>query len=190
MSPQRAFLFRSDAQNCIARFLIQRICLELHPNAFPNFKRVPQHQIFRLSIDGRALPCRRDPGGPDLDPPVNAIDVHKARAADHTAGTALYRCKHHRLSAFLLLERLVNQALKVFRRFHGIGNPAKNVFQIRLRNFPEELGVLAAHRLETNHGTFQRQRHDDIQRTGAHAFLSQFRRSMHYLASCGVFRHL
>jgi hypothetical protein len=86
----------------------------------------------------------------------------------------LYYRKHDRLPALLFIKGLVDQPLEVRPRFHGVGNPAKDVFQIILRNFPKQFCVLRAHGFETDHGTLQSQRQDNIQRTCAHDFLSQY----------------
>ena len=51
MPPQSTFLFCADAQNRVARLLVQSIGLEFHPHALPHFKSVPQHQVFRLGIN-------------------------------------------------------------------------------------------------------------------------------------------
>src|ERR1700684_3667107 len=46
MAAKRAFFFGADAENRIARLLIERVCLQLDSHAFPDFEGVPQHEIF------------------------------------------------------------------------------------------------------------------------------------------------
>ena len=65
---------------------------------------------------------------------------------------------------FLLVKNLLNETLKVIARFHAVGNPLEDVVESVPGNFPEDLGVLAAYGFESDNTTFQRDRHDDIQR--------------------------
>ena len=50
MAAKRALFFRADAENRVARFLVQRIGFQFDPNASPDFKGVAQHQIFRFGV--------------------------------------------------------------------------------------------------------------------------------------------
>src|SRR5262249_25696631 len=51
MFPQGAFFFGSKPQDGTPRALIQRVGLELHAKALPDFKGMAQHQIFRFGVD-------------------------------------------------------------------------------------------------------------------------------------------
>ena len=82
MPAQRAFFFGANAENGVTGFLVERVGLQLDAETSPDFKGVSQHQVFGLGVDGGALPGGCDPGGTDLDPPVDAVDVHEAGAAD------------------------------------------------------------------------------------------------------------
>jgi len=150
MSAQRAFFFRADAQDGVARSLIQSVGFEFDANALPDLERMAQHQIFRFSIDGAALPCRRNPGGTNLDATIHAVDVHEAGAADHFPGAALNGSKDHGLAALLFVESLRDDLLKVLFRFHAVGNPLEDVIDAILRDIPEELGVVWTNRFKTN----------------------------------------
>src|SRR5580704_18582798 len=159
---QRAFFFRADAKNCVARFFVQRVGLEFDANASPDFEGMAQHQIFGFGIDHRALPWDCDPGRADLDAAVGAIDIHEACAADHAAGGALDRGEDHRLTPLLLGESFLDEALKIFRSFHGVGNPAEDVFEVVLRYIPEKFRRFPANGFQANHGAFQGYRQHDF----------------------------
>src|SRR5580658_8392319 len=108
-----ALFFGADAENRVARLLVQRIRFQFNPRASPDFKGMAQHQVFRFGVDRRALPRRRDPGRADLDSPVDAVDVHEPRAANYAPRSAFDRGKHNRLAALLFGEGFVDQPLEV-----------------------------------------------------------------------------
>src|SRR5208282_3410451 len=191
VAAQCAFFFRADAENCVARFFVERVGLEFDANASPHFEGVSQHQIFGFGVDRGALPWYRDPGRADLDAAVVAVDIHKASAADHAAGCTLDRGKDYRLTALLLGESFLDEALKIFRSLHRVGNPAEDVFQVVLRYLPEKFGVFPANRLQANHGALQRYRHNDLLRSGVEHIFHKCARGEarrvsvpSYLASC------
>ena len=66
------------------------------------------------------------------------------------------------LAAFLFLESLLDETLKVFARSscgrESSGKCRRGIFG----DFPEEFGMLAANRLEANDGTFQRERCNNL----------------------------
>src|SRR5207249_3514780 len=79
---ERAFLLGADAQNGLARTLVQRVRLDLDADAAQRLESVPQHQVFRLGVDRGALPRAGDPRPADFDAAVRAVDVSVARRAD------------------------------------------------------------------------------------------------------------
>src|SRR5580704_10719665 len=92
---QDAFFFRADAEDRVARSLIQSVGLEFDEQALPDFESVAQHEVLGFGVDGSALPRRGDPGGADFHSAVDSVDVHEAGAADHLPGTILDSGKRH-----------------------------------------------------------------------------------------------
>jgi len=70
-----AFLSGTNARQCLPGIGVERVGLELHPDAAQGLEGVPQLQVSRVGIDGRPLSGRGNPGAADLHPPVVAVDV-------------------------------------------------------------------------------------------------------------------
>ena len=156
---ERAFLLGADAQNGLARTLVQRVRLELDADAAQRLESVPQHQVFRLGVDRGALPRAGDPRPADFDAAVRAVDVSVARRADGPARGALDRGERQGRARGLLRERRLDIRAHLLRRADGSGNPAPQVLVqagLAQRRVMRERQRLQAHVLP-----FERHRFDD-----------------------------
>ena len=79
---KRAFLGGADARQRLPRLRVERIGLELHPDAAQGLEGVPQLQVFRFGVDGGPLPSRGNSGPADLHAPVVAVDIEITRRSD------------------------------------------------------------------------------------------------------------
>ena len=163
MAAQRAFFFRADAQDGVARSLIERVGLEFETKAVPDFEGVAQHKIFRLGINCGAVPGWRNPSGADFDAAIGAVEVHEARAADYFCGASFNGCEDYRIATLLFGESFFDNALKVFKGVESVREPLEDIVDIVPGDIPENFGVAAAQRVEANYGTFQRDGRDNVQ---------------------------
>ncbi len=164
MPAQRAFFFRAEAQYRVARPVIQRVRFQFDSEALPDFKGMPQHQIFCLRVDCGALPGWGDPRRTNLDSAIGTIDVHEASTADHASGASLDRCEYHRFAAFLLAQCFLTRCLKSSARLHAVGNPMKDVIERVFGDVPELFRMFVANGLQTNNQSLQCDWSYDIQR--------------------------
>src|SRR5215475_7343162 len=67
-----AFLGGANARQGLPRLRVERVGLELHPDAAQGFEGMTQLQVFRLGVDSGPLPGRGHPGAADLHTPVVA----------------------------------------------------------------------------------------------------------------------
>ncbi len=138
----------------MARFLIERIGLQFHANASPDFEGVTQHQILCLSIYRRALPRWSDPGRTNFYSAIGAIDVHEAGAADDAAGF-LRGGEDDGFAALLFRAGRCDEAIEVFASAHRVGNPAEDIVEMILRHIPELGGMMGANRLQPDGRAFE-----------------------------------
>src|SRR5437870_5652561 len=99
---ERAFLLRSEAQDGGSRTLVQRVGLELDPDASQLLERVPQHEVLGLGVDRRSLPGAADPGPADLDAAVGLIRVAEPGAPHGAPGGVLDGGEGERTPLFLV----------------------------------------------------------------------------------------
>lgn len=163
MAAQGAFFLCAEAQDRVARSLIERVGFEFDAKAIPDLEGVPQHEILGPGIDGSSVPGWCDPGGADFDAAIIAIDVHEARAADHFFRAPLDGGEDYRFATLLLGQSFFDNALKVLQRVHAVREPLENIVDIILSNFPEYFGVAAAQRFEANYQPVQHDRRDNVQ---------------------------
>ena len=86
-----AFLGGANARQRLPRFGVERIGLELHPDAAQGLEGVTQLEVFRFRVDGGPLPGRGNPGPTDLHTPVVAIDIEITGRSDGL-GAGLGHC--------------------------------------------------------------------------------------------------
>src|SRR5580704_602634 len=165
MAAKSSLFFRANAQDRVARLLIQRIRFQFQANALPDFKRVAEHEVFRFCVDCGTLPRRSDPGGSDFDAAVHAIDIHEACTAYSPSGLALDRGEDDGLSTFLFIERFIYQLAKVFSGSDGIGNPAEYIFEIVPGDIPEQFRMLKADGFKANDRALKGHRARDLERS-------------------------
>src|SRR6202451_2593443 len=161
---QCALFFRAEAEDGVARSLIEGICFQLDPHTFPGLECVPEHQVFCFRVDRSAMPGRHDPGETNLHAAIDAVDIHKSGAADDPPRTTLNGCKYDRLAAPLLVKGLLNHKLKVLAGLQAVRKPFENIIERMLGNLPECPSVFALNRFQSHNGTLQRNRRYDFQR--------------------------
>jgi hypothetical protein len=86
---ERPFFFRADAEDRVARLLVECVGLELDADAAERFERVGQQQELRFGVRGGALKGGRDPGPADLEAAIGCRDVRVTSAANHAIGSAI-----------------------------------------------------------------------------------------------------
>ena len=70
-----AFLDGPNARQRLPRLGVERVGLELHPDAVQGLEGMTQLQVFRFRVDGGLLPGRGNPGTADLHTPVVGVDI-------------------------------------------------------------------------------------------------------------------
>ena len=78
MFPMNPFSCRTDSEDRISRFVVQRIGFEFYANTIPDLEGVGQHQQLRFSVYIGSLPFGGEPSPADLHVLVGYVDVPKA----------------------------------------------------------------------------------------------------------------
>jgi len=124
----RCLLRGAEAEDCIARGLVQCVGLELDAHAAPSVSSVPQHEVLGLSVDHRALPRRRDPRVAD-SPGAGCRDrCLQSGCCRLPARCPWYGGRRQRRPRGLLLQRRLDVAPHVRRGVHRL---ARVHFQMR-----------------------------------------------------------
>jgi len=141
MLAQRAFFFRANPQDGIARLLVKASVLSSTRMHFHTSNACRSIRYFASVL----IPVRCQASA------IDTVDVNEAGTADDLLRAAFECGEDHRLAAFLFLKGFFDEPLKIGNGSHGIGNPSENVLKIALGCFPEKVRMLVANRHQANH---------------------------------------